>query len=95
MSSQPFLRNIFTDMTGAIPNAQHYDKCGAMEMRMMECMEAYGLHKGLDKCGALYEDFKECFTQHKQRQRFLVRNYNFLRSQGPFTNISSLPGNAS
>lgn len=40
---------------------------------MMECMEAYGLHRGLDKCGALYEDFKECFTQQKQRQRFMVR----------------------
>lgn len=59
-------------MTGAIPNAQHYDKCGPMELRMMECMEAYGLHRGLEKCGALYDDFKECFTQQKQRQRFMV-----------------------
>lgn len=77
MASQPFLRNIFTDMTGAIPNAQHYDKCGAMELRMMECMEAYGLQRGLGKCEALYADFKECFTQQKQRARFMVRR-NFV-----------------
>lgn len=77
MSSQPFLRNVFTDMTGAIPNAQHYDKCGPMELRMMECMEAYGLQRGLEKCGALYDDFKECFTQQKQRQRFMVSPWRF------------------
>lgn len=72
MSAHPFLRNIFTDISSAIPNSQHYDKCGDMEMRMMECMEAYGADRGAQKCADLYQDFKECVGQRKQHMRFLV-----------------------
>jgi len=65
----PFFRSPFTDLTGALVNAQHQDKCGDMEMKMMECLEAYGIQKGKIKCADLIDDFQECYTMRKQQLR--------------------------
>lgn len=65
----PFFRSPFTDLTQAVVNAQHYDKCGKMEIRMMECYEAYGVVKGDEKCKDLVDDFNECFAMNKQSMR--------------------------
>ncbi|XP_059622390.1 NADH dehydrogenase [ubiquinone] iron-sulfur protein 5 [Phlebotomus argentipes] len=70
MSGQPFLRNIFTDLTASIPNCQHYDKCGEREIDMMECLEAYGTDRGRLKCADLIHDFQECVGRKKQILRF-------------------------
>ncbi|GAB0093947.1 uncharacterized protein DMENIID0001_091400 [Sergentomyia squamirostris] len=70
MSSQPFFRNIFTDVTAAIPNTQHYHKCAEFEINMMECLEAYGTDVGRVKCANLIHDFQECVLQRKQLLRF-------------------------
>ena len=72
MSVSPFLRTPFTDLTGSLINHQQYDKCGEMEMNMMECMEAYGMDKGIRKCSDLIDDFKECSSMRKQLLRFHV-----------------------
>jgi NADH dehydrogenase (ubiquinone) Fe-S protein 5 len=68
----PFFRSPFTDLTGAIINHQHYDKCGKLEMQMMECLEAYGMEMGKNKCRAVIEDFQECYTYRKQMLRTWV-----------------------
>ncbi|XP_055694041.1 NADH dehydrogenase [ubiquinone] iron-sulfur protein 5 [Lutzomyia longipalpis] len=70
MSAQPFLRNIFTDITAGIPNCQHYDKCGDFEVQMMECLEAYGTDVGRTKCADIISDFQECVLRKKQMLRF-------------------------
>lgn len=41
---------------------------------MIDCMEAYGMDKGVVKCKDLIEDFQECAGQKKQMQRFEVSN---------------------
>ena len=69
----PFFRSPFTDLTGALVNAQHYDKCGEMELKMVECLEAYGVEKGKIKCSELIDDFQECYTMRKQQLRTFVR----------------------
>lgn len=70
----PFFRSPFTDLGGALVNAQHYDKCGELEMRMMECLEAHGAVRGKKVCSEVIEDFHECFSLRKQQLRTLVRN---------------------
>lgn len=65
----PFFRSPFTDLTGGLVNAQHYDKCGPMELKMVECLEAYGIERGKVKCAELLDDYYECFTLRKQQLR--------------------------
>lgn len=76
----PFFRSPFTDLTGSLVNHQQYDKCGNMEMQMMECMEAYGYERGKLKCKDLIEDFHECYTMRKQILRWKVSISEFLSS---------------
>lgn len=68
----PFFRSPFTDLTGCMVNAQHYDKCAKLEMKMMECFEAYGIVKGKEKCDDLLQDFRECYSLRKQQLRSWV-----------------------
>ncbi|XP_023298087.2 uncharacterized protein LOC111680646 [Lucilia cuprina] len=70
MPITPFIRSPFTDLTGSLINHQTYDKCGELEMNMMDCLEAYGAEKGKKMCKDLVDDFNECFTMHKQMLRF-------------------------
>lgn len=72
MSLGPYLRFPLTDLTGSIVNHQQYDKCGPMELNMVECLEAYGTDRGLTKCKDLIEDFQECAGMKKQLLRFHV-----------------------
>lgn len=74
MSFGPFFRSPFTDLTGSLVNAQQYDKCGAYEMQVMDCLEAYGTERGKTKCQNLIEDFGECVGMRKQMLRFYVSN---------------------
>ncbi|XP_055839960.1 uncharacterized protein LOC129907671 [Episyrphus balteatus] len=70
MSLGPALRTPFTDLTGCLINHQHYDKCGELEMNMMDCLEAYGVDKGTRVCSDLISDFQECVGLNKQLLRF-------------------------
>lgn len=72
MSLGPFLRTPFTDLTGCLINHQTYEKCGKMEMEMMECLEAYGVERGQKMCTDIIADFSECVGVQKQLRRFHV-----------------------
>lgn len=72
MSLGPFLRTPFTDLTGCLINHQTYEKCGKMEMEMMECLEAYGVERGQKMCADIIADFSECVGVRKQLLRFHV-----------------------
>lgn len=78
MSFGPFFRSPFTDLTGSLVNAQQYDKCGAYEMQVMDCLEAYGTERGKTKCKNLIEDFGECVGMRKQMLRFYVSSSRSL-----------------
>lgn len=74
MSLTPFLRLPLTDLTGCLINHQTYDKCGKFEMKMMDCLEAYGLERGKTQCAELIGDFQECVGMRKQLMRFHVNS---------------------
>lgn len=68
----PFIRTIFTDITGSMMSHQMLGRCATHEMAMMDCIEAYGWDRGSRKCKLLIEEFKECQTHTKQFKRFMV-----------------------
>ncbi|KAI9585760.1 NADH dehydrogenase [ubiquinone] iron-sulfur protein 5 [Glossina fuscipes] len=69
MALTPFFRLPLTDLTGCLVNHQTYDKCGELEMNMMECLEAYGGERGKKMCKDLIDDFGECVNMRKQMLR--------------------------
>lgn len=73
MSLGPFFRSPFTDLTGCVINHQTYGKCAEFEMNMMDCLEAYGVNRGVEKCKDLIADFQECAGMKKQILRFTVK----------------------
>lgn len=72
MSLGPFFRSPLTDLTGCVINHQAYGKCAEFEMDMMDCLEAYGVDKGVIKCKDLIADFQECVGMKKQMLRITV-----------------------
>lgn len=68
----PAFRTPLTDLTGCIVSHQWDSKCAGFEMRAVDCLEAYGLNRGLEKCQDLLADFKECATREKQSSRYIA-----------------------
>ncbi|XP_063366687.1 NADH dehydrogenase [ubiquinone] iron-sulfur protein 5-like [Cydia amplana] len=66
----PFFRSPWTDLTGGMISHQLHGRCATREMDMMDCLEAYGLDRGMRKCKDLIEEFKECHTLTLQFKRF-------------------------
>lgn len=69
MDLQPFLRTPFTDIFGSLQNFQDHPECGPFEMRVVDCLEAYGVPRGREKCKLLMDDFRECAMKSKQNAR--------------------------
>ncbi|KAJ8962784.1 hypothetical protein NQ318_001183 [Aromia moschata] len=69
MSLSPWLKSPFTDLTGAVISHQWFGECAGIEMKALDCMEAYGIDRGIKECHLLLEDFKECSLKTKQFQR--------------------------
>ena len=53
--------------------------CADFEMRMADCLEAYGLHKGQEKCEDFISDLRECFYNGKQMQRVVLMREERMR----------------
>ncbi|XP_011557069.2 NADH dehydrogenase [ubiquinone] iron-sulfur protein 5 [Plutella xylostella] len=68
----PFFRSPFTDLTGGMVSHHLLGRCQRQEIRLMDCLEAHGLDRGMRECGALIDDYRECHTLRKQFQRFMA-----------------------
>lgn len=84
MSLGPFFRSPLTDVTGCVINHQTYGKCAEFEMKMMDCLEAYGMGRGETKCKDLVADFQECVGNKKQMLRFVVSVWSSLPPRSMF-----------
>lgn len=62
----PFIRTPISDLSGAIGTHQNFGKCRNIEMKMINCFEAYGMNQAETKCVDLIDDYKECFYKTKQ-----------------------------
>ncbi|KAJ8961013.1 hypothetical protein NQ317_000302 [Molorchus minor] len=50
MSLSPWLKSPFTDLTGSVVTHQWFGACADMELKALDCIEAYGLDRGLKVC---------------------------------------------
>lgn len=65
----PWLKCFLTDLTGDHFSSQYFGRCANFESKFLDCMEAYGLYKGLKKCEDMMKDYKECVYRQKQFAR--------------------------
>ncbi|KAJ8925265.1 hypothetical protein NQ315_009093 [Exocentrus adspersus] len=79
MSLSPWLKSPFTDLTGAIVSHQWYDECADIELKALDCLEAYGLDRGIKKCDTLMKDFTECSLKIKQFKRMFALRFERQR----------------
>ncbi|KAK4885169.1 hypothetical protein RN001_001440 [Aquatica leii] len=79
MSTSPVFRSPFTDLTGCLISHQWHGPCRDFEMKVMDCLEAYGLHNGRIKCDTLIKDFRECAGRRKQDGRVIAMRNERLR----------------
>lgn len=85
MNFNPILPTPLTDFEYLIqPNfcISPYDKfCSKIQLKHADCMEAYGVHKGSQKCAELFYDLLECTQGYIQVNFFFpiilpqIKNY--------------------
>lgn len=61
-----YFKTPFTDLTGTILTHQYFGRCQGIEMKAINCLEAYGKEKGLEACSDLLSDYEECNRRFKQ-----------------------------
>ena len=60
---KPFFNLPITDML-AVPLTRQHNKCAALELKCLECIEYYGAHRGTVICQDYYDDWHECAGQN-------------------------------
>lgn len=65
----PLLKTPWTDAGYAVFSYQDNKRCAEFEFRAADCMEAYGLDRGGDKCWPYIKDLHECATSTKSMAR--------------------------
>lgn len=65
----------FTDIGGDLFSHQYFGRCADIEMKVVDCLEAYGLLRGKQKCDELIQDFNECSHRNKQNDRIKAMRY--------------------
>jgi hypothetical protein len=59
------MMNPLTDLFSVLTTST-FDRCGGMEIKALECLEYYGVKKGMEICSDTYDDFFECTRAAKQ-----------------------------
>jgi len=65
----PMFKGPPTDLFLHVRSLQNLRECAPYELQYMDCMEAYGYHKGKEKCRLILEDMYECAMKIKRMRR--------------------------
>lgn len=68
----PLFKTPFTDVLFNTRNLQCLKECAHYELQLADCMEAYGYHRGKEKCRLILEDMYECAMKIKRGRRFFA-----------------------
>jgi len=68
----PMFKGPPTDLFLHIRSLQNLRECAPYELQYIDCMEAYGYHKGKEKCRLILEDMYECAMKIKRMRRIYV-----------------------
>ena len=72
LNLDPIIKTKVTTYLEPFVDAQKYENCGDFVMRLGDCLEAYGVHKGKTVCQDFISDYNECMTMGKSKQRVLL-----------------------
>ncbi|XP_077265348.1 NADH dehydrogenase (ubiquinone) 15 kDa subunit [Temnothorax americanus] len=70
----PLLKGPFTDLFLHIRGIQCVEECAPYEVQYVDCLEAYGYHRGKEKCRLILEDMYECVMKIKRGRRVKLMN---------------------
>ncbi|XP_012222101.1 NADH dehydrogenase [ubiquinone] iron-sulfur protein 5 [Linepithema humile] len=68
----PLFKTPITDVFFHVRNLQCLKECAHYELQLIDCMEAYGYHKGKEKCRLILSDMYECGVKFKRAQRVMT-----------------------
>ena len=75
MHSVPyFFKTPLTDITGSLFTHQNFGRCRNMEMKVINCFEAYGGERAKTSCKDLIDDYHECYLKFKQVNQISIIN---------------------
>lgn len=67
--SAPLMKTPFSDFLLHVRNLQCNKDCAGYELLYIDCMEAYGYHRGKEKCRLILKDMYECVYRIKRLRR--------------------------
>ncbi|XP_029170469.1 NADH dehydrogenase [ubiquinone] iron-sulfur protein 5 [Nylanderia fulva] len=67
--ASPILKGPPTDFVAHVRNLQFLKECAQYELQYVDCMEAYGGHRGQKQCRLILEDMYECAMRNKRIRR--------------------------
>ncbi|KAL0132904.1 hypothetical protein PUN28_000557 [Cardiocondyla obscurior] len=65
----PMFKGPISDAFLNVRSLQCSKACGPYELMYMDCMEAYGYHRGKEKCRLILDDMYECVFKVKRIRR--------------------------
>ena len=65
----PAFRTPWTEALGSTYNYQDHPFCRDFELRLANCVEAYGWYRSQEKCTLLFKDLEECLYSQKRNKR--------------------------
>lgn len=65
----PMFKGPLSDIFLSVRNVQCLKECAPYEIQYVDCMEAYGYHRGKEKCRLILEDMYECVFKVKRLRR--------------------------
>ncbi|XP_011872194.1 PREDICTED: uncharacterized protein LOC105564448 [Vollenhovia emeryi] len=68
----PMFKGPFTDLFLNVRTLQFHKECAQYELQYVDCMEAYGYHRGKEKCRLILEDMYECVFKVKRMRRVMM-----------------------
>lgn len=68
----PLFKGPITDLFGQIRNLQFLPECAQYELKYVDCLDAYGYHRGKKECRLILEDMYECVMKIKRLKRVEV-----------------------
>ena len=71
----------------------HREACADFELNAVECLEAYGVKMGYDRCWKYFEDYKECqfrsMAESRANYMNLIRAKKVLSGELPLNRITT------
>lgn len=68
----PMFKGPPTDLFNQIRSLEFLKECAGYELKYVDCLEAYGYHRGKKECRLLLEDMYECVMKIKRIKRVEV-----------------------